>query len=51
MISAMGAYFERLIDAVNANGNVSIDGKTLLRSVEKAGRERGANIMGGGVLG
>lgn len=47
IISAMGAYFERLIDAVNANGNVSIDGKTLLRSVDKARRERGADIMGG----
>lgn len=51
IISAMGAYFERLIDAVNANGNVSIDGKTLMQSVERAQRNRGANIMGGGVLG
>lgn len=49
IISAMGACFKKLIEAVNANGDrpIKIDGRTLVRAVDKTRREMGANIMGG----
>ena len=34
-----------------SSGNVYLDGKQILKSSEKAGRERGAVIMSGGVVG
>ena len=52
-INAINAGIGAIVDAINASGNrpVTIDGKTLMQSVERAQRQRGANIMGGGVLG
>lgn len=38
-----------LLSAILAKTGVSIDGKTLMTSVERAQRQRGANIMAGGV--
>lgn len=53
VISAINAGIGAIVDAINANGGrpITIDGKTLMQSVERAQRQRGANIMGGGVLG
>lgn len=53
VISAINAGIGAIVEAINASGNrpVTIDGKTLMQSVERAQRQRGANIMGGGVLG
>lgn len=53
MVSALYAVAETIVEAINSNGDrpISIDGKTLMQSVERAQRQRGANIMGGGVLG
>lgn len=39
-----------LLSAILAKTGVSIDGKTLMASVERAQRQRGANIMAGGVF-
>lgn len=53
VISAINAGIGAIVEAINASGNrpITIDGKTLMQSVERAQRQRGANIMGGGVLG
>lgn len=39
-----------LLSAILSKTGVSIDGKTLMTSVERAQRQRGANIMAGGVF-
>ena len=46
----MGAYTEQIINAIYANGGVTLDGKTLMRSVERAQKQRGINLMPGGVM-
>ena len=52
VISAVNAGFQALIETINNQDySVHLDGKTLMQSVERAQRQRGANIMGGGVLG
>lgn len=51
IINAINAQGDRIVNAINSQDySTSIDGKTLMQSVERAQRQRGANIMGGGVL-
>lgn len=52
VVNALYAVASRLVEAIKENGDrpISIDGRTLMTSVEKAQYERGANIMGGGAL-
>lgn len=51
LISALYTVASQIITAINEkDSSVSIDGKTLMQTVEKQQRQRGANIMGGGVL-
>lgn len=52
VIAVLNAGFQALIEAVNNQEHgVYLDGKQLMQSVERSQRQRGANIMGGGVLG
>jgi len=53
MVSALYAVAGTIVEAINENSErpITLDGKTLMQSVERAQRQRGANIMGGGVLG
>ncbi|NBI10267.1 hypothetical protein D1641_09625 [Colidextribacter sp. OB.20] len=52
VIAALNAGFQALIETINSQDyGTHLDGRTLMQSVERAQRQRGANIMGGGILG
>lgn len=52
VIDVLNAGFQALIETINSQDyGTYLDGKTLMQSIERAQRNRGANIMGGGVLG
>lgn len=52
VIAALNAGFQALIETINSQDySTHLDGKTLMQSVERAQKNRGVNIMGGGVLG
>ena len=51
VISAINAGAGAIVDAINNQDyGVHLDGKTLMRSVERAQHQRGANLMPGGVM-
>lgn len=51
VIGAINAGAGAIVDAINSQDySTHLDGKTLLRTVEKAGRDRGVNLMPGGVM-
>lgn len=52
VISAVNAGIGAIVEAINSQDySTHLDGKTLMQSVERAQRQRGVDIMGGGVLG